>query len=176
MMSSWYLLTIFFAGANPNKTACFGKTSLGEAAHIGSFEIAKLLIDATLSTSATNTSTSVVTRKRHKSYKRKYQHGASAQTVVKYKNINDRKIKDCFGLNHHDTIIQDNIKPEKNQGYFVVIHSEGSSSDESKVSSLLTTTSLTPSPQSDLEWDEEIDNDTPVVDTSEDESWTSMYK
>lgn len=148
---------------------------MGEAAHIGSFEIAKILIDATLSSSESKTSTSIISRKKHKSNKRKYQHSGPAETVVKYKNINDRN-KDCYNLSHCDTKKQENTQLDRNQGYFVVIHSDGSSSEESKVSSILTSSSLTPSPQSDLEWDEEIDNDTPVVDTSEDESWTSMYK
>ncbi|XP_028162782.1 ankyrin-1-like [Ostrinia furnacalis] len=160
-------------GADPNKTTSFGKTSLGLAANTGNLDIAKLLIEATLSCSISKATS--ITKKRHKSKKRKYHHGGPAETVVKYKNLNDRKIKD-FSLGQCEDVKQDSLKQEKNQGYFVVIHSEGSSSDESKVSSILTASSLTPSPQSDLEWDEEIDNDTPVVDTSEDESWTSMYR
>lgn len=175
--------TFNFIGANPNKTASFGKTCLGEAANLGNVDIAKLLIDASAPASHSSTVAphSVISRKRlTKSHKRKYRYDGPAETVVKCKNKNDKKFIEYYSMGHNEnvTLKQDN-RLDRNQGYFVMIHSEGSSSDESKVSSLkasLSPPSLTPSPQSDLEWDEEIDNQAPIADTSEDESWTSMYK
>lgn len=76
----------------------------------------------------------------------------------------------------HDQNDESNVKSKtyndrsfsKNQGYFVFIHGEGSS-NKSPISPV----TLVPSPQ-DLEWDEEIGNVAPT--TSEDETWTSMYK
>ncbi|CAH2243530.1 jg9411 [Pararge aegeria aegeria] len=67
--------------------------------------------------------------------------------------------------------------PEKNQGYFVFIHSDGSSSDEGKIGGSKSPTSpssLASTPQADLEWDEEIVSVAPS--TKEDEKWTTMYK
>ncbi|XP_026757186.2 ankyrin-3 [Galleria mellonella] len=166
-------------GANPNKTASHGKTCLGEAANVGNVSIVRLLIDATKTNSPTKIPHSGSLRKMHtKSQKRKLRlDGQHDETVVKCKNINERSFKEyCMG---HCNIgaIQESSNMEKNQGYFVFIHSEGSTSDESKMSSLkspLSPTTLTPSPQADLEWDEEIGSVAPT--TSEDETWSSMYK
>ncbi|CAG9784426.1 unnamed protein product [Diatraea saccharalis] len=171
-------------GANPNKTASYGKTCLGEAANIGNAGIVKLLIEATTSetnTTTTSSNSTILTRKRHlKSHKRKFKHDWQSETAVKCKNMNERKLKEYYNTGQYNNFAsrQENSKFERNQGYFVFIHSEGSSSDESKVTCLksLSPSSLTPSPQSDLEWDEEIDNDTPIVGTSEDETWSSMYR
>lgn len=115
-----------------------------------------------------------VLRKRHK---RKLKNGINDETVVKCKNLSERTFKDYYVGQCNLGAVQENARAERNQGYFVFIHSEGSSSDESRISSLkspLSPTTLTPSPQADLEWDEEIGNVAPM--TSEDETWTSMYK
>ncbi|RVE42749.1 hypothetical protein evm_012610 [Chilo suppressalis] len=169
-------------GANPNKSVSYGRTCLGEAANIGNVSIVKLLIEATISESTLSNPRNVVARKRnYKSHKRKYKHDWQPETVVKCKNMNEKKLKESNDTGQYKSLAsrQDGSKFEKNQGYFVFIHSEGSSSDENKVPGLKSPTSplpLTPSPQSDLEWDEEINSDTPVVGTSEDETWSSMYK
>ncbi|CAB3249985.1 unnamed protein product [Arctia plantaginis] len=168
-------------GANPNKTVKQGKTCLGEAASMGNVDILKILLSVNQTSSTQKVSPyNVTTRKRHiKCHKRKLKHyGRHEETVVKCKNHNDRTLKD-YKFGHYDMmeIIDNNGKTDKNQGYFVFIHSEGSSSDESKIGSLkspLSPTLLTPSPQADLEWDEEIGNVAPT--TSEDETWSSMYK
>lgn len=116
------------------------------------------------------------TRKRQvKSHKRKLRHDSQQnETVVKCKNLSDRMFKDYYAENIASTTEEG---MDKNQGYFVFIHSEGSSSDEGKLPGLkspLSPPSLTMSPQADLEWDEEIGNVAPT--TSEDETWSSMYK
>lgn len=170
-----------FVGANPNKTAGFGKTCLGEAANMGNVEIAKLLVDASVSPSGTSAIVphSIPCRKQHKSHKRKYRHDGPPETVVKCKSKNKKEFIEYYSMSQENSTLKPDNRVDRNQGYFVMIHSEGSSSDESKVASVknsLSPPSLTPSPQSDLEWDEEIDNRAPVANTSEDESWTSMYK
>lgn len=116
------------------------------------------------------------TRKRQvKSHKRKLKIDSQQnETVVKCKNLSDRMFKDYYAESIASTTAE---TMEKNQGYFVFIHSEGSSSDEGKLPALkspLSLPSLTMSPQADLEWDEEIGNVAPT--TSEDETWSSMYK
>lgn len=117
-----------------------------------------------------------ITRKRQvKSHKRKLRHdGLQNETVVKCKSLSDRMFKDYYADSIASTADDSN---EKNQGYFVFIHSEGSSSDEGRIPGLkspLSPPSLLTSPQADLEWDEEIGNVAPT--TSEDETWSSMYK
>ncbi|KAM3964727.1 uncharacterized protein ACR2FA_001117 [Aphomia sociella] len=165
-------------GANPNKTASHGKTCLGEAANVGNVSIVKMLIDAS-KTNPTIKTHNAMPRKRHtKSHKRKLRHDSQHdETVVKCKNISERSYKDYYMGHCSIGAIQESSNSDKNQGYFVFIHSEGSSSDESKMSSLkspVSPSTLTPSPQADLEWDEEIGNVAPT--TSEDETWSSMYK
>ncbi|XP_061729376.1 ankyrin-2-like [Cydia pomonella] len=158
-------------GANPNKITKNGKTSLGEACNIGNISIVKLLVNTTKSRQTTHSS-----RKRHlKTHKRKIKNdGSQEETLTKYKNPSDRK---CMGLQLENIGPSQTSNRDVNRGYFVFIHSDGSSSDESRITSLLSPlspVSLTPSPQDDLEWDEEIGNVAPT--TSEDETWTSMYK
>ncbi|KAJ2953624.1 hypothetical protein O0L34_g1228 [Tuta absoluta] len=159
-------------GANPNKTASHGKTCLGEAAKMGSISIVKLLIDASKS-SGINKGSQSINRKRHvKTHKRKIRHEVQHdETIVKCRTFKDYHV----GRENINTTVDET--QDKNQGYFVFIHSEGSSSDEGRIPgirSALSTPSLTPSPQADLEWDEEIGNVAPT--TSEDETWSSMYK
>lgn len=157
---------MFSPGANPNKTTSHGKTCLGEAASLGNVETLKLLITASKSLSMQNKTPCINTRKRStKCHKRKLKHDEqNGDIVVKYKNFNEKKLKDCSN-------------PVKNQGHFVFIHNDGSSSDESRFASLMSPvspSSLTSSPQADLEWDEDIGNVAPS--TSEDETWTALYK
>lgn len=161
----------FVSGANPNKTVSNGMTCLGEASHMGNIEISKLLITASKNCNSTFKTTSIsCSRKRSvKCQKRKLNKldVQSGESSVKCKNLNDRLYKEQ----------PECMRPDRNQGYFVFIHSEVSSSDENRIASLkspLSPTSLTPSPQADLEWDEEIGNVAPT--TSEDETWSSMYK
>ncbi|XP_045771523.1 CARD- and ANK-domain containing inflammasome adapter protein-like [Maniola jurtina] len=167
------VLHLVSQGANPNKITCHGKTSLGEAAKIGNKNICKLLIDAC--SSIKKPSTQGCTKKRHsKSHKRKLKSTECEETVIKCKNLSDRTFKETQ-LGENDSLRGQN--PDKNQGYFVFIHSEGSSSDESKIGgckSPVSPSSLVSTPQADLEWDEEIGNVAPT--TSEDETWSSMYK
>lgn len=163
-------------GANPNTITVQGKTSLGEAANNGNIDIVKVLLKASDSKRHVPVPYVGSPKKRQvKCHKRKLRHhGPHDETVVKCKSMNDRNFKDLnFG---QETKVKGGQKSETNQGYFVFTHSDGSSSDESKIGSLkspLTPSPLTPSPQ-DLEWDEDIGNVAPT--TSEDESWTSMYK
>ncbi|KAG6454088.1 hypothetical protein O3G_MSEX008474 [Manduca sexta] len=168
-------------GANPNKTVSHGKTCLGEVAYLGNIAILKLLIAASNSTKNQNkTPYPVNPRKRVvKCHKRKIkQESSNGESAVKFKNVSDKKFKDyCVGQYEAIGIVEEGVKPDKNQGYFVFIHSDGSSSDESRFSGLrapLSPPSLTPSPQADLEWDEDIG--TVAATTSEDETWSSMYK
>ncbi|KAJ8729440.1 hypothetical protein PYW08_001021 [Mythimna loreyi] len=167
-------------GANPNKTASQGKTSLGEAAFNGNIDIVKLLINASEAKPHIPVSYAGSPKKRLvKCHKRKLRnHGQHDETVVKCKSLNDRTFKDFHFAQYETVGVKDDpSKSDTNQGYFVFIHSEGSSSDESKMGSLkspITSSSLTPSPQADLEWDEDIGNVAPT--TSEDETWSSMYK
>lgn len=96
------------------------------------------------------------------------------ESVVKCKTSKDRNFKDYDSFKKCEAKTS---KGDKNQGYFVFTHSEGSSSDDSKTSSLkspVLSASLTPSPQADLEWDEDIVNVAPT--TSEDEAWSTTYK
>ncbi|XP_049869319.1 ankyrin-3 [Pectinophora gossypiella] len=165
-------------GANPNKTTSHGKTCLGEAANMGNIGIVKLLVDASKSSNNHKIAPHSPQRKRHvKSHKRKIVHEeANDETVVKCKTLSDRNFMDYHVGRENFGPTTANSK-DKNQGYFVFIHSEGSSSDEGRVPGLkspLSPPSLTPSPQADLEWDEEIGNVAPT--TSEDETWSSMYK
>ncbi|XP_060810922.1 serine/threonine-protein phosphatase 6 regulatory ankyrin repeat subunit C isoform X2 [Amyelois transitella] len=165
-------------GANPNKTAGLGKTCLGEAANIGNISILKLLIDAT-KTGASTAKPSGSYRKRHtKSHKRKLRnYENNDETIVKCKNLNERTFKDFYVNQCSVEVTEENVSSEKNQGYFVFIHSEGSSSDESKISSLkspLSPSTMSPSPHAELEWDEEIGDVAPT--TIEDETWSSMYR
>lgn len=173
------MLSITFAGANPNKTVSHGKTCLGEAANMGNIDIVKLLIDVSKANANWFTIHGPNVRKRHtKSHKRKLKHDSQhPETVVKCKNLNERNFKDCYlDCGSVSTSPEETVSIQ-NQGYFVFVHSEGSSSDESKISSFkspLSPLSLMPSPQEDLEWDEEIGNVAPT--TTEDETWSSMYK
>ncbi|XP_075992285.1 uncharacterized protein LOC142987424 [Anticarsia gemmatalis] len=169
---------ILLKGANPNEIVSQGKTCLGEAANIGNVDVFKLLINTSQISPSSNKvptgSFNISTRKRQlKCHKRKLKYtGQHEETVVKCKNSNDRNLK----FYNYAPLDQD-VNADKNQGYFVLIHSEGSSSDESKINNLrspLSPSSLTPSPQADLEWDEDIVNVAPT--TSEDETWCSMYK
>lgn len=134
------------------------------------------MVDAT-KLSLNNRSQSHSSRKRQmKTHKRKIRNDSQQEeTLTKYKNPGERSIKDCLGLQLESIESNQESKSKMNRGYFVFIHSDGSSSDESRITSLLSPLSpLTPSPQDDLEWDEEIGNVAPT--TSEDETWSSMYK
>ncbi|XP_072936576.1 uncharacterized protein [Epargyreus clarus] len=171
---------LLLKGANPNKITRLGKTSLGEAAKLGNTDIVKLLIDASKTDkySYKMVSTQNIQKKRQiKSQKRKLKSSAqNDEMVVKCKNLNDRTMKTSKGP-VESTDSADDIQKDRNQGYFVIIHSDGSSSDESKINSLkspLSPPSLVTSPQADLEWDEDIGNFAPT--TSEDETWSSMYR
>lgn len=160
-------------GANPNRIASKGKTSLGEAAYIGNIEIVKLLINASEIRSCITQA-----RRQVKCHKRKLKHNEQQDgTVVKCKTLNDRTLND-FHFEKYETIRakEYSSKADKNQGYFVFVHSEASSSDKSNLGSLKSqvTPPLTPSPQADLEWDEDIGNVAPS--TSEDEIWSTIYK
>ncbi|XP_050675784.1 ankyrin-3-like isoform X2 [Leptidea sinapis] len=145
-------------GVNPNKVTNHGKTCLGEAARLGNVIIVKNLIDAITEPEAGSESN--VSKKRTvKPHKRKYRGcGHQEESVSKCKSRTER----TFSESH---------KNEKNQGYFVLINSDGSSSDESRLRSP-TCTSLESTPV-DLEWDEDFSNVAPP--TVEDESWCSMY-
>ncbi|XP_023943012.2 ankyrin-3-like [Bicyclus anynana] len=162
-------------GANPNKITCHGKTSMGEAAKGGNMAIVKALIDACTANSTIKKPSQGCTKKRYsKSHKRKLNSSECEETVVKYKNLSDRTFKETQ-IDENDSLRGQT--PEKNQGYFVFIHSDGSSSDESRIGgskSPISPSSLASTPQAELEWDEEIVNVAPS--TSEDETWTSMYK
>lgn len=166
-------------GANPNRNTSHGKTCLGEAANIGNISILKLLIDSINNTTCMKVLPNISsTRKRHVRCKRKLKHDSKhGETVVKCKSFTDRGVKSSVEPTE-DVLRQEAVtKIEKNQGYFVFIHSDGSSSDESRVPSSkspLSPQALTPSPQGDLEWDEDIGNVAPT--TSEDETWSSMYE
>lgn len=172
---------ILITGANPNKTVKQGKTGLGEAARRGNSDIIKLLLAGNYNLRKTDLLNKTTARKRYKSkIKQRRQH---EETIVRCKNLNDRALKD-LNCQHSDDETLDNNGKKKNQGYFVFIHSEDSSStssssscDESKISNLtspLSPSSLTQSPQADLEWDEEIGD--VASSTSEDDNCTSMYK
>lgn len=155
-----------------------GKTCLGEAAKIGSINAVKLLIDATASSKSLSQEDISKTR-RVKSHKRKLKSGQYYETVVKWKNLNDRSYQECH-LKHSDSLdcdIHECSYLDNNQGYFVYIHSDGSSSDESRISnthSPIPTPPLPTSPHIDLEWDEEIGCVAPT--TREDETWSSIYR
>ncbi|XP_039762725.1 ankyrin-3-like [Pararge aegeria] len=170
------VLQLVSQGANPNKIACHGKTSLGVAVKTGNKNLVKILLDACASSStAKKPSPQSSTKKRYsKSHKRKLNSSECDETVVKCKNISDRTFKECQ-IDESDSLIGQT--PEKNQGYFVFIHSDGSSSDEGKIGGSKSPTSpssLASTPQADLEWDEEIVSVAPS--TKEDEKWTTMYK
>ncbi|OWR42419.1 putative ankyrin repeat-containing protein [Danaus plexippus plexippus] len=171
------VLQLVLQGANLNKITSHGKTSLGEAANIGNLEIFEVLIDYFKSTcTPKKLSPNSASKKRHsKTQKRKMRGNCpNEDTVIKCKNTCDRKIRSS-PLNESDSF-QDSLKSDKNQGYFVFIHSDGSSSDESKLSlkTPVSPTSAVSTPQLDLEWDEETINVAPT--TKEDETWSSMYQ
>ncbi|KAJ0181839.1 hypothetical protein K1T71_002561 [Dendrolimus kikuchii] len=160
-------------GANPNKTVSNGKTCLGEAAGIGNIDIIKQLITASKPSNMSNVPSHC--RKRStKSNKRKLKHDVGQdEQVGKYKSFCEKKFKDTSQSGFKDG----STKSDKNQGYFVFIHNEGPSSNDTRIASLrspLSPSPLTPSPQADLEWDEDIGTVAPT--TSEDETWSSMYK
>ncbi|CAH2104638.1 unnamed protein product [Euphydryas editha] len=161
---------------NPNKITSNGKTCLGEAANIGNICIAKLLIESCKSACTHSKIYQNYYKKKHtKSHKRKLRNsGHQDEMVVKCKHLNERTYKVD---NTNENISLQGSSHENNQGYFVFIHNDGSSSDESKIGSSkspVSSSSIVSTPQAELEWDEEILNVAPT--TSEDESWTSMYK
>lgn len=166
-------LTALFSGVNPNQITTNGKTCLGEACNIGNLSIVKLLLDGC---KALDIAPKISFRiKKNKTHKRKlrnfgYQHD---ETVIKYKNRSDRYSKSTEIKENYHSYDETKIG---NQGYFVFVHGESSSSDESKLNSSITPTSPSSviSTPSDLEWDENIGKFAPT--TSEDETWTSMYK
>lgn len=173
------ILIHLITGANPNKITSHGKTCLGEAANLGNISILHLLIDACKFNYPQNRNvTHSYSKKRHvKTNKRKLRSSSQQDdTVIKCKNPHDRILK-CNPVSENTSVLQDTQKCEKNQGYFVFIHGEGSSSDESKMCSLkspVSPSSQVSSPLAELEWDEETANVAPT--TSEDETWSSMYK
>lgn len=149
---------------------------MGEAANKGYVSITKMLIEFSKDDCTEEKIFQNYYKKKYsKSQKRKlHSSGHQDETVVKCKNLNERipkvdKTNEYVPLqgSHH----------RNNQGYFVVIHNDGSSIDESKIGNLkspVSSSSLVSSPQAELEWDEEITNVAPT--TSEDESWTAMYR
>ncbi|KPI93808.1 Ankyrin-2 [Papilio xuthus] len=172
------IIHLIARGANPNKVTRHGKTCLGESAKLGSISIVKLLIDATL-VNKTTSQESISKKRNIKCHKRKLKSTSQySETIVKYKNYNDRTYRECQVEKsvEIDSENQECSKFDKNRGYFVFIHSDGSSSDESRISlrSPVTPPALPLSPQIDLEWDEDIGNVAPT--TTEDETWSSMYK
>ncbi|XP_068620849.1 ankyrin repeat domain-containing protein 50 [Battus philenor] len=157
-------------GANPNKVTRHGKTCLGAAAKLGSINSVKLLIDATVTNKA-ESQNNVPKRRNVKCYKRKLKSNSQySETKIKYRECH---LECCENI---DSEIAESSNFDNNQGYYVFIHSDGSSSDESRVNlrSPVTPPSMPISPQIDLEWDEDIVNVAPT--TSEDETWSSMYK
>ncbi|GBP23948.1 Ankyrin-3 [Eumeta japonica] len=178
------IITFLSQGANPNKITCHGQTCLGQAASKGNVDILKLLIDNSYSCTAlhkTSPNNSSIRKPNSKPHKRKLRNDLHLDEVVaKTKNLNDsRTIKDCYNSSRDQKSFSKSDKNqsiEKNQGYFVFNYDEDGT-DESQVSqvSVLSSMSpLTPSPQADLEWDEEIGN--VAASTSEDETWSSLYK
>lgn len=151
-----------------------GKTSLGEAARLGNMDILKLLLDcSTLSTRDRASHNSNQKNKRHfKSQKRKLNFVSDHdETVIKCKNVIEKT------ANNTNTKYVRNEFSDKNRGYFVFVHDEESTADDNNLNILkspVNSVSLTPSPQADLEWDEDIGNFAPV--TSDDEAWSSLYK
>lgn len=145
-------------------------TCLGEAANMGNIELVKLLISASKKCHSTLKSAPINSRNRSfKGHKRKLIKNdvQCGESSVKCKNLNERLHKSQTEC----------IKPDLNQGYFVFIHNESSSTEENRATSLISPaspSSLIPSPQEDLEWDEEIGNF--AATTTEDETWSSMYK
>lgn len=158
------------SGANPNKTVSNGKTCLGEAASLGNIAILKQLIAVSKPSHMPNLASH--SRKRSiKCNKRKLKHDVEQDELGgKNKSFCEKKFKDTSQS-------AGKSKTDKNQGYFVFIHNEGSGSKETRIASLqspLSPSTLTPSPLADLEWDEDIGTVAPT--TSEDETWSSMYK
>lgn len=115
-------------------------------------------------------------KRQPKSHKRKLKHESKVgETAVKCKSLSDRSHKDVEP--EGDTQALEHKSRDKNLGYFVFVHSDGSGSDDSRVPGLkspLSPMSLVSSPQGDLEWDEDIGSAAPT--TSEDETWTSLYR
>ncbi|XP_026738480.1 serine/threonine-protein phosphatase 6 regulatory ankyrin repeat subunit B-like isoform X2 [Trichoplusia ni] len=162
-------------GANPHKVIHKTITPFGEAARLGNVDLVKLFIYYGSETGSENSRSMSPRHKHVKCCKRKLRHSVQQdESVAKCKALKDRNYKDYDSF---ETCEAKTSRSDKNQGYFIFTHSEGSSSDESKTSSLkspVTSSSLTPSPQADLEWDEDIVNVAPT--TSEDETWSTMYK
>nr|XP_026487633.1 ankyrin-3-like [Vanessa tameamea] len=170
------ILNLLSQGANPNKVTSHGKTCLGEAAYIGNMRIVKILIDAWKSTCVPNKSEIHSKKKNYNLHKRKlHSVGHQDATNVKCKNVNDKTLKGETS-NENMSSLQESHQSEHNQGYFVFIHNESSSSDEGKkpTKSPVSPTASVLTLQPELEWDEEIVNVAPT--TSEDETWSSMYK
>ncbi|CAG4944841.1 unnamed protein product [Colias eurytheme] len=172
------ILSYISKGANPNKITSQGKTCLGEASSLGNITIVKLLLEACKSEGTSQISSYGVAKKKHcvKSHKRKYRGtGQHEDNVSKCKNRSHRVNVDF--QNEKDTLKSNtSTRTDKNQGYFVFINSDGSSSDESKFSNIISpkSPSLVTTPLAELEWDEDIGSVAPT--TSEDETWSSMYK
>ncbi|XP_038207814.1 ankyrin-2-like [Zerene cesonia] len=170
------ILSYISKGANPNKITSQGKTCLGEASSLGNISIVKLLLEACKSEGTNQISSYGVSKKKHsvKSHKRKYRGtGQHDDNVSKCKNRTHRVNVDF--QNEKGNLISNSTKTDKNQGYFVIVNSDGSSSDESRLSNIISPkSSLAATPLAELEWDEDIGNVAPT--TSEDETWSSMYK
>ncbi|KAG7311524.1 hypothetical protein JYU34_002570 [Plutella xylostella] len=166
---------LLLQGADPNKATVHGKTCLGQAAYTGNIRILKLLID--LSTEGIPVIKKSSKKRHGKSQKRKLRNdGKNSETAVKLKNFGDRKDKEGLSLDDNSVSREELATSDKNQGYFVFIHSEGSSSDDSRVPALKSPLSpATPTPQGDLEWDEDINTGSIAPTTREDETWSSMY-
>ncbi|CAH2243410.1 jg9327 [Pararge aegeria aegeria] len=103
------VLQLVSQGANPNKIACHGKTSLGVAVKTGNKNLVKILLDACASSStAKKPSPQSSTKKRYsKSHKRKLNSSECDETVVKCKNISDRTFKECQ-IDESDSLIVNN--------------------------------------------------------------------
>ncbi|XP_045510929.1 ankyrin repeat domain-containing protein 50-like [Colias croceus] len=172
------ILSYISKGANPNKITSQGKTCLGEASSLGNITIVKLLLETCKSEGTSQISSYGVAKKKHcvKSHKRKYKGtGQHDDSVSKCKNRSHRVNVDF--QNEKDTLKSNSsTRTDKNQGYFVFINSDGSSSDESRFSNVISpkSPSLATTPLAELEWDEDIGSVAPT--TSEDETWSSMYK
>lgn len=153
-------------GANPNEVVCTGKTCIGEAVFSGKISILKILLDHYVTAE----------RKPNKPLKRKLNANnkkqLSPKRFVGY-NFNSGIPKELDG--QHPCTSTGERGGENNRGYYVFIHDDDSSMEDSNFNYHRPgALCMTPSPQADLEWDENIGNFAAM--TSEDETWSSMYK
>ncbi|CAK1540490.1 unnamed protein product [Leptosia nina] len=155
-------------GANPNKITSQGKTCLGEACRRGIISLVKLLLES-CNEDSTEISNVDLKRKRFKSHKRKFKAIEYNGNVSKCEHRSEE-----YQVDGNKSKLNSN----KSQDYVVLLSSDGSSSDESRIGcnskSPTSPLSSTTVPLADLEWDEDIGTFAP--NTSEDETWSSMYR